>query len=114
MAYKYSSNPGPQNPPPESIDDDYETSTAREDKAETDETEGSEPTALIPKSLLAGKEFKPGEEIVLKIVHIYEDEVEVEYAKSEEGEETPQETERMHPRSKMMMDTESKLDEIAT
>lgn len=42
-------------------------------------TEGGE-TALIPKSLLAGKEFKPGEEVVLKIVHIFDDEVEVQYA----------------------------------
>lgn len=113
MAYKYSSNPGPQNAPPESSDDDYETSTAGEDKTETDEMEESEPTALLPKSILGGKEFKPGEEVVLKIVHIYEDEVEVEYATGEEGEETPEKTERMHPRGKTMMDTESKLDEIA-
>ena len=48
-------------------------------------TEGGE-TALIPKSLLMGKEFNPGDEVVLKIVHIYEDEVEVQYA-SEEPEE---------------------------
>lgn len=41
-------------------------------------------TALLPKSILGGKEFKPGEEVVLEIVHIYEDEVEVKYA-SEEG-----------------------------
>lgn len=45
-------------------------------------------TALIPKSLLAGKEFKVGEEVILKIVHMYEDEVEVEYAPEKpEGED---------------------------
>lgn len=44
-------------------------------------------SALIPKSLLAGKEFKPGEEVVLKIVRDYGDQVEVQYAKDEgEGE----------------------------
>lgn len=46
--------------------------------AEAEETEGT--TALIPKALLAGKDFKPGDEVVFKIVHEYEDEVEIEYA----------------------------------
>lgn len=50
---------------------------------ERHEDEG-EPTALIPKSLLAGKEFKPGEEIVMEIVHIYGDEVEIKYATGKE------------------------------
>lgn len=49
-------------------------------------TEGGE-SALIPKSLLMGKEFNPGDEVVLKIVHIYEDEVEVQYAPEEPKEE---------------------------
>lgn len=44
-------------------------------------------TALLPKSILAGKEFQPGEEVVLKIVHIYDDEVEVAYATGEESDE---------------------------
>lgn len=51
-------------------------------------TEGE--TALIPKSLLGGKKFSVGDEVVLKIVHEYEDEVEVAYAtetKAEEAEE---------------------------
>lgn len=37
-------------------------------------------TALLPKSILGGKDFKEGEEVVLKIVHLYDDEVEVQYA----------------------------------
>lgn len=53
---------------------------------EKEAKESEEPTALIPKSLLAGKDFKPGEEIVLQIVSMHENEVEVKYA-SEKGEE---------------------------
>lgn len=45
-------------------------------------------TALLPKSILAGKEFNPGDEVVLKIVRINEDEVEVSYAKSDKGGKT--------------------------
>lgn len=41
-------------------------------------------TALIPKGLLAGKEFQPGEEVVFKIVAMRGDEVEIEYATGEE------------------------------
>lgn len=45
------------------------------------EREGSESaSALLPKSVLGGKDFKVGDEVVLKIVHLYEDEVEVQYA----------------------------------
>ena len=46
-------------------------------------------TAIIPKSLLAGKDFKPGEEMVVKIVGIHGDKVEIAYApeKGGEGEE---------------------------
>jgi len=51
-------------------------------------------TAVIPKSLLAGKEFKPGQEVVLKVVAIHDNDVEVEYASEkgpEEGEAPPEE-----------------------
>lgn len=56
--------------------------------------EGAAPTtALLPKSILAGKDFKPGEEIVLKVTHVYDDEVAVEYAAAEpETEEKPEMT----------------------
>jgi len=67
-----------------------------------EETEGGE-TALIPKSLLGAKEFSPGDEVVLKIVQIYEDEVEVQYAT-----EGPPEEE-----SSTMMDAESEMDQMA-
>ena len=50
-----------------------------------DKSEGK--TALLPKSVLGGKEFKVGEEVVLKVTHIYEDEVAVEYASEKPAEE---------------------------
>jgi len=56
------------------------------DKAEAHEDESGE-TALIPKALLAGKEFKPGEEMVVEIVHVYEDEVEIKYASEKKRED---------------------------
>ncbi len=49
-----------------------------------EEEEGT--TALLPKSILAGKEFKPGDEVVLKVVHLFDDEVEVSYATEKAGE----------------------------
>lgn len=61
------------------------------DTAETESEDagtGSE-TALIPKSVLGGKEFKPGEEVVLKVTHVYEDEVAVEYAPEKPASEAP-------------------------
>lgn len=42
-------------------------------------------TTLIPKSLLAGKDLKPGDEVVLKIVKLYDDQAEVEYAPAKPG-----------------------------
>lgn len=56
-----------------------------------DEGEGGEAEALLPKSILAGKDFKPGEEIVLQIVSIEDDSVRVKYA-SESKEETESES----------------------
>lgn len=49
-------------------------------------------TTLIPKSMGMGKPFKVGDEIVLKIVAVHDDQFEVEYA-SEKGaeEESPPE-----------------------
>ena len=61
---------------PSSAESDEKDAKPKEDKND------DMPTALVPKSLLAGKDFKPGEEIVFKIVHLYDDEVEIEYASS--------------------------------
>jgi hypothetical protein len=56
-------------------------SEASAPEGEEPHEEESEPArGLLPKSILAGKDFKPGDEIVLKIDAIHDDEVEVSYA----------------------------------
>jgi len=72
------------------MDNDYGDEDMEEkpmaDKGEAEhEEEESQQSALLPKTVLGGKEFKPGDEVVLKIDHIYEDEVEVSYATAKEG-----------------------------
>lgn len=70
MAYK--ENPG---------DDLYD----RGEPEKAPDEKGDDATAVLPKAILAGKEFKPGDEIVLKVVHVGEDDVVVEYAHGGEG-----------------------------
>ena len=61
-------------------------------KSDGKEKESEQETALLPKSVLGGKEFKVGEEVVLKIVHDHGEEVEVEYATEKpDKEESPSE-----------------------
>jgi hypothetical protein len=48
--------------------------------ADPSEDQEHETSALLPKSILAGKDFKVGEEVVLKIDAIHDDEIEVSYA----------------------------------
>lgn len=57
-------------------------STAQDDDDSSPQKEAGEEetTALLPKAILAGKTFKVGEEVVLKIVAFHGDEVEVQYA----------------------------------
>jgi len=43
--------------------------------------------ATIPKQALGGKEFKPGEEVVFKVVQVNDDSVLVQYATEEGSEE---------------------------
>lgn len=59
-----------------------ETGAPTETPPEKESDAPESATALLPKTVLGGKDFKPGEEVVLKITHVYEDEVEVEYAPS--------------------------------
>lgn len=56
----------------------------RSDTAEKMETME---TALLPKSLLGGNEVQSGDEIILKVVRVYGDEVEVEYYEKEAEDE---------------------------
>ena len=89
---------------------DFDTDTVVKRKAETmpdstdyypgDSEEGSPPpkpeeqetdsnTALIPKTLLAGKDFNPGDEVVFKIVAMHGEEVEIQYATEDKPEKKP-------------------------
>lgn len=77
-------------------DEPDETSTDTPSQNGDNAMEGE--TALLPSSILAGKEFKPGQEVVLKIVALHGDQVEVSYAPppakppgQEEDEEAPPE-----------------------
>jgi len=64
-----------------SYSDSAAPSTAQDAGNATPKDEQEEETsALLPKSILAGKEFKVGEEVVLKIDAIHDDEIEVSYA----------------------------------
>lgn len=67
---------------PNSGSDSMYSDSAPSEGGETPK-KGEEQTAVIPKALLAGKEFKPGEEIIFKIVSIHDDEVEIAYATGE-------------------------------
>ena len=82
MAYE-SSNPG--NPGPAMADDNY-FDDGPKGEPQDKQKEGMEQTGLLPKSLMAGKDFKVGEEITLKITAIHEKDFEVEYAHEEGGE----------------------------
>lgn len=53
---------------------------------EPKEEKGDEATAVLSKSVLGGKEFKPGEEVVLEIVEVRDQDVVVKYASEEGGE----------------------------
>lgn len=67
--------------------DYYPEDTTEKPVAEGEDTERHEgETALLPKSLFAGKSMEPGAEVTLKIVHVYDDEVEVECVKEEASE----------------------------
>lgn len=57
-------------------------------KDEGDESEEAEHSdseeAILPKSILAGKEFKVGDEVVLKITAMHDDRISVKYAPAKE------------------------------
>lgn len=66
-------------------DDDMPSESKDETMDHKEEDYGE--TALLPKTILAGKEFDVGDEVVLKIVHKYKDEVEVAYAPEKKKED---------------------------
>lgn len=58
-----------------------------EQEPEPTEGESDSESAVLPKSILAGKKFKVGEEVVLKITGIQDDSITVEYATGKGGKE---------------------------
>lgn len=74
---------------PEKAPETMEEGDPNETKDEKTEEEGAGESALLPKSILAGKDFNPGDELVLKVVAIHGDEVEVEYAKESGKKDNP-------------------------
>lgn len=71
--------------PNDYYDDGPETPQKPEAPPPEEQDAGDEKTALLPKSVTGGKTFEPGEEIVLKVVAVHDDELEVSYA-TEKGE----------------------------
>jgi hypothetical protein len=74
----YGGGPGPAQDPDMASDEAQDKGETKDEKTEE---EGAGESAMLPKSILAGKTFNPGDELVLKVVAIHGDEVEVEYAK---------------------------------
>lgn len=60
--------------------------TMSEGMHETPGEDQGEKTALLDKGILGGKTFEVGDEVVLRIVGMHDQEVEVAYAPAEEGE----------------------------
>lgn len=59
----------------------YEGGESEAQSTETVDEEAAEsPSALLPKTILGGKKFEVGDEVVLRIKADHGDEVEVEYA----------------------------------
>lgn len=82
MAYGATGGMSASNPGPVSDMTDGPVEMEHENKPE-EESESA--TGILPKSLMAGKDFKVGEEIVLQITRIGENDFEVKYA-SDKGE----------------------------
>lgn len=91
----YGNNPGPES----DYYSDEATSPSRAEEAEKEGGEEGEPTDIISKSLLAGKTFKPGDEVIFKIVRfVGDDQVQIKYSygdeegsEEEEAGESPEE-----------------------
>jgi hypothetical protein len=66
-------------------DEPDQTQGGGDDAAGQDDEKMEGETALLPKSILGGKDFQPGDEVVLKIVGMHDDEVEVAYAPEKPG-----------------------------
>jgi hypothetical protein len=61
----------------------------QEEEGEKDTDARNSETAEIPKAVLGGKDFKPGDEVVLEVTRVMEDSVLVKYASGEENKAPP-------------------------
>ena len=60
-------------------------------ESDQEESQDESQTAEIPKAILGGKDFKPGEEVVLEVVQVMENSVLVKYASDSGEDEAPTE-----------------------
>ena len=79
-------------PPKMGADDPYsdgagedEAKEGMHDEAKEGEDKGDSVEAVLPKAILAGKEFKVGDEVVLKITAMHDNEISVAYAPAKPG-----------------------------
>jgi hypothetical protein len=63
------------------IDDGMYGDVEMESTQAEDPSGKKSPTALLPKSITMGKDVEVGDSIVVKVTRIYDDELEVEYAR---------------------------------
>lgn len=77
---------------PDVGDDQSAPDTDQEpDSTDKNEKDSGSETTLIPKSMCAGMEIKPGESLTFKVVSVHDDEVEVEYDSGNEKKQTDSE-----------------------
>jgi len=82
--------------------DPYYEDDADDQHDAVDSKEDGSPSAVLPKAILMGKKFNVGDEVVLKITSIGEDEIGVEYALSKgEGEHKDDESSESMPDDEM-------------
>jgi hypothetical protein len=90
----YSSNPGPASRGGGGGEDYYSDAPAKTEAPKGDEGKSDEGAmeTTIPKSLLMGKDFKVGEEVVFEITAMHGEEVSIKYATGDKGsdEEAPE------------------------
>jgi len=77
-------------------DDSYDDSEdsgmdAKDGMAKEDSDDSA--SALIPKSVLGDHKLSPGDQVILEVVHIYEDEVEVKYGKKDKKDKSEDKSE---------------------
>ncbi len=72
-----------------------------------DKEKGGETTALLPKSILAGKKFDVGDSVILEIVAMHNDEITVRYS---EEPDKPSEPDKASASEPSMNESESMYD----